>query len=484
MGACKLTVYDHENFGGDKASFTSSTLLHNNGDMGDRDASGRTTGDCRNTTFLGFEHWTNRDNGGIAWIMGEGDNNVATFKEGNSHGKGKCANRDHRWYKRHDKLQEVVKIDIPTENINEGRLREDITIYGKRYDTRNCQWGHFPDIRRTGDGRYSANDSDQWLSGQDHKGKPCPGGDGYWKGFQKVSCVYKGADQIKALSQAVKNADANKDPRVSMYDKIAKKFCSKAENLNTIVTHDNKTCKDWDTSKALAKEWCQRDDNIVDDTLNLCTTDHLGADMYNTLAEEYCKQNPDKDFCKCYNVVNYETICANRPTSAGCPAAKEAYDKYVQYEIPDPNVWLPCGDACKGVNNYQPPGHDDGCGGTIAACIQNIEVGAAHDEINAACNIDASSGLTTGGSGDASDSSDVSDAGDASGSDSVSTSTVEELKKTIAEDKKKEEEESKKTKKKLVVGGGAGGIISSISFLMLIVLIIMTLSKKGGGRRR
>ena len=290
--------------------------------------------------------------------------------------------------------------------------------------------------------------------------------------------MYKGADQIKALSQAVKNADANKDPRVSMYDKIAKKFCSKAENLNTIVTHDRKTCKDWDTSKALAKEWCQRDDNIVDDTLNLCTTDHLGADMYNTLAEEYCKQNPDKDFCKCYNVVNYETICANRPTSAGCPAAKEAYDKYVKYEIPDPNVWLPCGDACKGVNNYQPPGHDDGCGGTIAACIQKIDVGAAHDEINAACNIDASSGLTTGGSGDSGDASDSSDSG------SVSTSAVEELKKTIAEDKKKEEEEAKKTKKKLLIGGGTGGILSSISFLMLIVLIIMTMSKKGGGRRR
>ena len=492
MGACKLTVYDHENFGGDKQSFTSSALLHNNGDMGDRDASGRTTGNCQNTTFLGFEHWTNHDNGGLAWIMGEGDNNVRSFKEGNSHGKGKCANRDHRWYKRHDKLQEVVKIDIPTENINEGRLREDITIYGKRHDTRNCEWGHFPDIRRTGDGRYSANDSDQWLSGKDHKGQPCPGGDGYWKGFQKVSCVYKGADQIKALSQAVKDADANKDPRVSMYDKIAKKFCSKAENLNTIVTHDRKTCTDWDTSKSLAKEWCQRDDNIVDDTLNLCTTDHLGADMYNTLAEEYCKQNPDKDFCKCYNVVNYETVCANRGTSAGCPEAKEAYDKYVEFEIPDPNVWLPCGSACKGARNYKPSGYNAGCDGTIAACIQNVEVGASHDEINVACNIQANSGLTTGGSGDASGSSGSSGSGDASGSGGsssvpLSTTQTSDLEKTVAEmkkEKEEEEEEDKKTKKKLLIGGGAGGIISSISFLMLIVLIIMTMSKKGGGRRR
>jgi len=478
MGQCYLKLYDHLNYQGHLATFTQSAY-NGHPNSNDRDASGTVTGDCKNTTWLGFEH---PGESGYAWIMGEGGS-LPNFRDAYD----KCNVKDRKIWKFHDQNNSIKRIDIPTENINEGRLREDITIYAKRRDTRNCQWATYPDIKKTGDGRYSANDSDQWLSGKDHKGQPCPGGDGFWKGFRKVSCVYKGADQIKALSQAVKNADANKDPRVSMYDKIAKKFCSKAENLNTIVTHDNKTCKDWDTSKALAKEWCQRDDNIVDDTLNLCTTDHLGADMYNTLAEEYCKQNPDKDFCKCYNVVNYETICANRPTSAGCPAAKEAYDKYVKYEIPDPNVWLPCGDACKGVNNYQPPGHDDGCGGTIAACIQNIEVGAAHDEINAACNIDASSGLTTGGSGDASDSSDssdVSDAGDASGSDSVSTSTVEELKKTIAEDKKKEEEESKKTQKKLLIGGGTGGIISSISFLMLIVLIIMTMSKQGGGRRR
>ena len=478
MGQCYLKLYDHLNYQGHLATFTQSAY-NGHPNSNDRDASGTVTGDCKNTTWLGFEH---PGESGYAWIMGEGGS-LPNFRDAYD----KCNVKDRKIWKFHDQNNSIKRIDIPTENINEGRLREDITIYAKRRDTRNCQWATYPDIKKTGDGRYSANDSDQWLSGKDHKGQPCPGGDGFWKGFRKVSCVYKGADQIKALSQAVKNADANKDPRVSMYDKIAKKFCSKAENLNTIVTHDNKTCKDWDTSKELAKGWCQRDNNIVDDTLNLCTTDHLGADMYNTLAEEYCKQNPDKDFCKCYNVVNYETICANRPTSAGCPAAKEAYDKYVKYEIPDPNVWLPCGDACKGVNNYQPPGHDDGCGGTIAACIQNIEVGAAHDEINAACNIDASSGLTTGGSGDASDSSDssdVSDAGDASGSDSVSTSTVEELKKTIAEDKKKEEEESKKTQKKLLIGGGTGGIISSISFLMLIVLIIMTMSKQGGGRRR
>ena len=478
MGACKLDLYDGFNYSGHLATFTDSAY-NGNSNSNDRDASGKVTGDCKNTTWLGFEH---PGEGGYAWIMGEGGS-LPNFRDAYD----KCNVKDRKIWKFHDQNNSIKRIDIPTENINEGRIREDITIYAKRRDTRNCQWQTYPDIRKSGDGRYHANDSDQWLSGQDHKGKPCPGGDGYWKGFRKVSCVYKGADQIKALSQAVKNADANKDPRVSMYDKIAKKFCSKAENLNKIVTHDNKTCTQYDTSKTLAKEWCQQNNaagegNIVDDSLNLCTTAHLGTDLYNTIAKDYCVANPDKEFCKCYNVVNYETVCANRPTSVGCAKAKEVYDKYVGFNIPDPNVYLPCGDACSGVNVYQPPGHDDGCNGTINACVMSIEIGEANDEVNAACNIDSTSGITDGESGGSSGSDG---SGESGGSGSVSTSAVEELKKTIAEDKKKEEEEAKKTKKNLLIGGGGGGVLSSISCLILLVIIAMVMSKKkGGGRRR
>jgi hypothetical protein len=162
----------------------------------------------------------------------------------------------------------------------------------------------------------------------------------------------------------------------------------------------------------------------------------------------------------------------------GCAKAKEVYDKYVGFNIPDPNVYLPCGDACTGSNVYQPPGHDDGCSGTINACVMSIEIGESNDEVNAACNIDSTSGITDGESGGLSGSSG------SGGSGNVSTSAVEELKKTIAEDKKKEEEEAKKTNKKLLIGGGGGGIVSSISCLILLVIIAMVMSKKGGGGRR
>jgi hypothetical protein len=255
-------------------------------------------------------------------------------------------------------------------------------------------------------------------------------------------------------------------------------YCSDFEHYSDKV-RGSETCKSLDEYSTLVKEYCSTGDNIT--TTSCGDTEVVGSVIFNELAEAYCVANPDKEFCKCYNVVNYETVCANRPTSMGCAKAKEVYDKYIKYEIPDPNVWLPCGNFCKGVNNYRPPGHDAGCSGTIAACIQNIEVGAAHDEINAACEINTGDAneLTSGSSGGSSGSG-----GSGTVPTSVSTSAVDELKKTIAEDKKKQEEEAKKTNKNLLIGGGGGGIVSSISCLVLLVIIVMVMSKKGGGGRR
>ena len=312
--------------------------------------------------------------------------------------------------------------------------------------------------------------------------------------YDKTEDAYTRA--LQALSKAIhddkdKWTTRSDDSRQEMYDRMRTDFCGLPEHLNTIVTHDLKTCKDWDTSQALAKEWCQQDNaateegNIVDDTLNLCTSAHLGTDLYNTLAEEYCVSNPDKDFCKCYNVVNYKTVCANLPTSAGCAEAKTKLDSIEEkLGVENATDALPCGTVCAGANVYKPDGFKSGCDITYNACIQSIDVGQSNAEINAVCDIDSTSGITDGGSGDASG-SDRS--GGSGGSGSVSTSAVEELKKTIAEDKKKqeekEEEEAKKTNKKLLIGGG-GGIVSSISCLILLVIIVMVMSKKGGGGRR
>ena len=170
----------------------------------------------------------------------------------------------------------------------------------------------------------------------------------YWSGIQGMSSDIK-------------------EGHLSLFRAAQTAFCSDINNY--LLTAGDKTCKDWDTSQTLGKEWCSEGDNMTEDSQSVCTKQILGEDNYNTLASQYCVSNPDKEFCKCYNVVNYETVCANRPTSVGCAKAKEVYDKYIGFNIPDPNVYLPCGDACKGVNNYQPPGYKDGCDGTINACI-------------------------------------------------------------------------------------------------------------------
>ena len=284
----------------------------------------------------------------------------------------------------------------------------------------------------------------------------------YWSGIQGMSSDIK-------------------EGHLSLFRAAQTAFCSDINNY--LLTAGDKTCKDWDTSQTLGKEWCSEGDNMTEDSQSVCTKQILGEDNYNTLASQYCVSNPDKEFCKCYNVVNYETVCANRPTSVGCAKAKEVYDKYTDFKIPDPNVYLPCGDACKGANNYQPPGHDDGCDGTINACVMSIEIGESNDEVNAACNIDSTSGLSSGGSGG----SDGSDGSGGSTSVPLSTTQTSDLEKTVAKMKKQkeeEDEEAKKTNKKLLIGGGGGGILSSISCLMFLVIVVVLLSKKGGGGRR
>ena len=387
-----------------------------------------------------------------------------------------------------DNDPESIKVErIPSANQNQLEYHLPIKRYTPHKPGDNhcggCRW--WPDVKSSDPKNADRDDvllkdinaNEGWSN--DYVGKPCPGTTkAYFNSKSGVKCIYdkNNEDFLQVLDRAIKNHGMIGDPRQPMYDYLRGETCKLPSNLNKVVTKDQKTCKDWDTSKALAKEWCEKDDNIVDDTLNLCTTAHLGTDLYNTLAEEYCVSNPDKEFCKCYNVVNYKTVCANRPTSKGCAVAKTKLDSIEEkLGVENATDALPCGSACAGANVYKPDGFMSGCDITYNACIQAIDVGQSNDEINAVCNIDSTSGLTTGGS----DGSDGS-----GGSGSVSTSAVEELKKTIAEDKNKEEEEAKKTKKKLLIGGGGGGIVSSISCIILMVIIVMVMSKKGGGGRR
>ena len=104
MGGCTLRIHENPNYTGRNYDFQSSG---SSGWISDRDSSGKMIGDCRNTTYLGFEH---PGEGGLAWIMGEGDN-VPHMHDGNSHGRGKGGGgREQRWHDRGDKLNTIKKI--------------------------------------------------------------------------------------------------------------------------------------------------------------------------------------------------------------------------------------------------------------------------------------------------------------------------------------------------------------------------------------
>ena len=136
------------------------------------------------------------------------------------------------------------------------------------------------------------------------KGKPCPGGDAYWKGFQKVSCVYdvktgSGLGRIRELHSEITNSTIPNDPRKTMFDKIVSYnggYCDRADRLNDKVTSgsgDDSTCRGFSNAKALAKGYCEQGDKIKTDTM-LCTkeTDSLGPTLYDELAAKYCDANP------------------------------------------------------------------------------------------------------------------------------------------------------------------------------------------------
>ena len=303
MGACKLDLYDGFNYSGHLATFTSSADTGNS-NSNDRDASGKVTGDCKNTTWLGFEH---PYEGGHAWIMGEGGS-LPNFRDAYD----KCNVKGRKIHNFHDQNNSIKRIDIPTQNINEGRMRRDITIYAKRRDTRNCQWATYPKITRTSDGKYNAADSDQWLVGHnDKKGKACPGGEAFWKGFEKISCIYNvktgsGLGRIRELHSEIKNSFSG-DPRKAMFNEIVDDYCDRAVRLDDKVTSgsgDDSTCRGFSNAKALAKQYCEQGDKIKTDTM-LCTkeTDSLGPTLYDELASKYCDANKNDPFCGCYNVV-------------------------------------------------------------------------------------------------------------------------------------------------------------------------------------
>ena len=458
MGQCYLKLYDGFDYSGHLATFTESAY-NGNTNSNDRDASGTVTGDCKNTTWLGFEH---PGEGGHAWIMGEGGS-LSNFRDAYD----KCNVKDRKIWKFHDQNNSIKRIDIPTQNINEGRMRQDITIYANRRDTRNCQWATYPKITKTSDGKYNAADKDQWLVGHnDKKGEACPGGEAYWKGFRKISCIYdvktgSGLGRIRELHGEIKNTFSG-DPRKAMFDKIAADYCDRADRLDDKITSgsgDDSTCRGFSVAKALAKDYCEKGDKIATDPI-LCTKedDSLGPTLYNELAENYCKANPDKEFCACFNVTQ-PGLCEQAPNLPGCKTVQPIWDKITESldegDIAQFEGMQPCyGSVCAG-NVYQPTNWDINCDRDISICKADFDIGG--DLIDSNINLKQDCGNTNEG-----------------GDTTTTNTTTEEEKSLIEKVFKLEEDKDKKLTEKRTTK--IGGTVSSISscFMCMTALVLFT----------
>ena len=314
VDGCNLILYEDQLRKGKYHQYSQDTDVStwNGGKGRDRDHSAQLSGKCKNTSYLVFEHpWGHKGtNGGLAYLVGESDKPGNLYKTGqNDYEKG-------RYWKRGGRADNIVRINIPSENINEGRMRYDLKVFGKRNS--NNAGDTLLDLRRDNNG--NPNRSDQWLTATHNdtnsikKGTPCPGGDAYWKNAinPEISCVYNvktgsGLGRLRTLHSEIKNSSIPNDPRKAMFDKIATKYCDRADRLDDRIKSAGdsvSTCRAFSDAKKMAKDHCEKGDNIKIDTV-YCTNedDSLGPTLYDELASKYCDANPNDPFCGCYNVV-------------------------------------------------------------------------------------------------------------------------------------------------------------------------------------
>ena len=465
---CNLVLYDDMYFKGISKEYSGDTDLAAGHHHRDRDHSAKLSGSCKNTSYLVFEApWSHKDwNGGLAYLIGESDAPGNMYKTYQSdYEKG-------RYWIRGGRGDNIVRINIPREDINAGRMREDIKVMGKS-NTGNAGDTHLHLYR---DKNGNPNAIDQWLTGiyNDQnsitKGQPCPGGDAYWKNAinPEISCVYNNKEGLQNLHA---NSTANNDIRRIMWNTLVNRYCDRAERLDERVG-TNTTCRNIVNAKAQAKSYCQGVPSRIATDKTFCTKSELGEDIYKELAETYCKANPTADFCACYNVT--KNLCTEQPDLPGCKIVQPIWDTIKETldegDIAQFEGMQPCyGSVCTG-NVYQPDKWDANCNKNISICKADFKIGG--DLVGSNISLKQDCGNTTNEGGGS---------GGGSGSGSSETTTTnnddddddDDKEKTLIEKifKLKEDKDKKFIEKRVVKVGG--GILSLIFCLLCIITLIM-----------
>ena len=157
---CNLVLYEGGSHTGTARYYSENTNVatYNGGQGRDRDHSAKLSGSCKNTSYLVFPHpWDHKgENGGLAYLVGESDNPRDMDRPGvttNPIGS--------RYWKHGGHADHVVRINIPTQDKNEGRMRQDIKVMGKS----NSGGAGDTHLHLYRDNNGNPNANDQWLTG-------------------------------------------------------------------------------------------------------------------------------------------------------------------------------------------------------------------------------------------------------------------------------------------------------------------------------
>ena len=297
---------------------------------------------------------------------------------------------------------------------------------------------------------------------QDHGlSNHCPGAT--WKAWQHAKTADKPAKalcQWKIKENAMSSLAASDKTHVkSVYNTIINRVCNAIKNdaPNFKTGRGNKeTCWDLVNTQKFMKEYCFKGNRMSEDPL--CSKSSLG-DSYEILAKEYCKANPDKDFCACYNVMQ-PGLCEQAPNLPGCKTVQPIWDKITESldegDIAQFEGMQPCyGSVCAG-NVYQPTKWDANCNKDISICKADFDIGG--DLVGSNINLKQDCGNTNEG-------------GDGGG---TTTTNTEEEKSLIEKVFKLEEDKDKKLTEKRTTK--IGGTVSSISscFMCMIAIVLFT----------
>jgi hypothetical protein len=307
------------------------------------------------------------------------------------------------------------------------------------------------------DGLFDYNDYKNYenvkYQGENVKGIACPGTTR--RGFinnTHIRCVYNDTE-LRNFS-SIKDQYSNSPKRQDIYEKALKSFCKIEANAGKSID-DKRKCIDVinDNEK---RNYCFKENRMSNDSV--CSKSSLG-DSYEILAKEYCENNPEKEFCACYNVMQ-PGLCDQLPDIPGCKTVKPIWDKITssldEGDTAQFEGMQPCyASVCAGTA-YQPTSWDANCNRDISICKADFDIGGdlvgSNISLKQDCGKEGSNGKTTT---------------ENNNNDEEEKSLIEKVFK-LEEDKDKKLTEKRSTK--------IFGTVSSVSscFMCMTALVLFT----------